>query len=89
MRMSDERSTILKKIRGSQNSLGFWTPCCEFQIPGTEFQIVCQWNLDSRSKNVGGWWFSRLLELYSGFQSPKSGFHKQKIPGYWIPDSLT
>ena len=36
MRMSDERSTILKKIRGSQNSLGFWTPCCEFQIPGTQ-----------------------------------------------------
>ena len=45
--------------KGIQDSLGFWTSCRGFQIPGTEFRILCQWNLDSG-----------FLELYSGFQSP-------------------
>ena len=39
---------LLAPCKGSQNSLGFWIPCCEFQIPGTRFQIAYQWNLDSR-----------------------------------------
>ena len=35
-------------LEGIQGSLGFWIPRHGFQIPGTEFQILCQWNLDSR-----------------------------------------
>ena len=30
-----------------QDSLGFWIPHCGFRIPGTGFQILCQWNFDS------------------------------------------
>ena len=83
----------LAPCKGSQNSLGFWIPCCEFQIPGTRFQIAYQWNLDSRLQPLVAF----QIELYSGCQSPKSGFHKQKNPGFWIlqlnlswvPDSLT
>ena len=45
---------FLHHVRGSQNSLGFWIPRCEFQIPGTGFQIVNQWNLDSKSQPFVG-----------------------------------
>ena len=84
---------LLAPCKGSQNSLGFWIPCCEFQIPGTRFQIAYQWNLDSRLQPLVAF----QIELYSGCQSPKSGFHKQKNPGFgilqlnlsWVPDSLT
>ena len=31
-----------------------WIPGCGFQIPGTGFRILCQWNLDSRFQSVVG-----------------------------------
>ena len=34
-----------------QDSLGFWTSCHGFQIPVTEFRILCQWNLDSKAQD--------------------------------------
>ena len=63
---------LLAPCKGSQNSLGFWIPCCEFQIPGTRFQIAYQWNLDSR------------LQALEGFQITWAVFRisKSKI---WIP----
>ena len=37
----------IARYKGIQDSLGFWIPRHEFQIPVTGFQILCQWNLDS------------------------------------------
>ena len=41
-----------------QDSVGFWIPRCGFQIPNNfgRFRILCQRNLDSRFKIVGGIW---------------------------------
>ena len=54
-------------------------------IDGFSFERVVQFNLQ--------WIFSKLdsgfLMLDSGFQSQDSGFQRQKIPGFWNPDSLT
>ena len=51
--------------------------CLGFRIPGTEWiPVLCQWKLDSDSIR---WWDSGFLELYSVFQRPKSGFHKQNF----------
>ena len=55
--------------KGIQDSLGFW-------IPGIEFRILCQWNLDSG-----------FLELYSGFESP--GLRIPQAKTRWITDSTT
>ena len=85
MRMSDERSTILKKIRGSQSSLRFWTPCCEFQIPGTEFQIVYQgtWIQERKTLVCGG--FPDYLSCIQDFkaQNPDSTSKKFLDSGFY------
>ena len=71
---------------------GFHAVNSRFQVLDSRLLISGTWIQDCNR-----WWLSRLLELYSGCQSPKSGFHKQKNPGFWIlqlnlswvPDSLT
>ena len=71
---------------------GFHAVNSRFQVLDSRLRISRTWIQDCNR-----WWLSRLLELYSGCQSPKSGFHKQKNPGFWIlqlnlswvPDSLT
>ena len=68
--------------REIQDSPGFWIPRRGIGIPGTEFRILCQWNLILNSKRS---WDSG--ELYSRFadstskrnvevpQVKESGFH--------------
>ena len=72
-----------------QDNLGFWIPRCGFLIPGIEFRIPCQWNLDSRFQSLAGFRIS-----WAEFRIPKSrmsnstrtnstfefGFHKQNFP---------
>ena len=45
---------------------------------------LVSWILDSNLQQDSG-----FLVLDSGFQSPGSGFQRQKIPGFRNPDSLT
>ena len=60
-----------------EGSLVFWIPRHEFQIPGTGFHILCQWNLDSG-----------FLELFSGFKSPGFRIPESKLDS-WIPLSTS
>ena len=48
--------------------------------------IFCQRNLDAGFQSFLG---SRLLGLYSGFQSPSLSIPLEKLPGFRNPDSLT
>ena len=68
----------IPSCNGIQDSLGFWIPRRGFQIPGTGFWILCQWNLDSGFQSFVR---SGFFEMH-GFQSP--GF---RIPlcGFQIP----
>ena len=58
---------------------GFHAVNSRFQVLDSRLLISGTWIQDCNR-----WWVSRLLELYSGFQSPKSRFHKQKNPVFWI-----
>ena len=73
-----------------EGSLVFWIPRHEFQIPGTGFHILCQWNLDSGFQWLVGFripwavfWIqkSRIPDsrIKTGFLD--SAFHKQNLPG--------
>ena len=80
-----------------QDSLGFWIPRCGFLIPGIEFRIPCQWNLDSGFQSLAGFRIS-----WAEFRIPKSrisnstrtnstvefGFHKQNFPDSGIRITL-
>ena len=67
--------TVTSPSRVIQDSLGFWIPHGGFRIPGTgQFQILCQWNLDSG-----------FLELHSELQS--SGFRILQAKISRIPES--
>ena len=78
------RILLSPHAREIQDSPGFWIPWRGIGIPGTEFRILCQWNLilnSNRSRDSG------FLELYSRFadstskrnvevpQVKESGFH--------------
>ena len=45
-----------------QECLFFWIPLYGFRIPRNEFQILCQWDLES---DFNRWWNFGLLKLYS------------------------
>ena len=51
-----------------QESLGFWIPLCGFRIPGTGFQVFCQWNSDSGFHSLTGFRILVSRVLDSGFQ---------------------
>ena len=66
--------------KGIHDSLGFWILRRGFWVPGTGFQILCQWNLDFGLPSLVGfprpWAESRIPE------SQDSRFHKQKFLGF-------
>ena len=39
-------------LKGIQDSSGFWIPRRGFWIPGIQYQILCQWNLDARFQSL-------------------------------------
>ena len=79
--------------KGIRDSLVFWIPRHEFQIPGTGFHILCQWNLDSGFQWLVGF---RIPWAVFWIQKPRipdsrvktwfldSAFHKQNLPGFRI-----
>ena len=72
-----------------QDSLGFWIPRCGFQIPNTcrRFRILCQRNLDSGFKIVGGI-LDSLGWIADAVKAPDFGFHAKKCPVLRNPHSL-
>ena len=93
---SDHLDKLLAPCKGSQNSLGFWIPCCEFQIPGTRFQIAYQWNLDSRLQPLVGfqitWAVFRISKSKIQIpQAKKSRILDSTTKSFlaWVVDSLT
>ena len=40
------------ELKGIQDSFGFWIPRRGFWIPGTQYQNLCQWNLDARFQSL-------------------------------------
>ena len=69
-----ELKVPVAQCKGIQDTFGFWIPRRGFQIPGTRFWILSQWDLDSG-----------FFELYSGFQSPGFQIPVAKISR--IPES--
>ena len=64
-------------LKGIQDSLGFWIPRRGFRIPGTVFQILGQWNLDSNRKWDSGFLCTGSLIFHSsisGFRIPQAKF---------------
>ena len=64
-------------LKGIQDSLGFWIPPRGFRIPGTVFQILGQWNLDSNRKWDSGFLCTGSLIFHSsisGFRIPQAKF---------------
>ena len=51
-----------------QDSLESWILRCGSRIPGTGFQILCQWKFDSVIQSLLGFWIP-----WGGFRSPKPG----------------
>lgn len=45
-----------RKCKRIQDSPKFWIPCHWFRIPATGLRIVCQWNWESRSQSLVGFW---------------------------------
>ena len=54
----------------------------QFRSMDTGFWIRCQWNLGSGFQLQVG---SRILELYSRFQSPRFQIPREKFPGFRFP----
>ena len=63
------RILLSPHAREIQDSPGFWIPWRGIGIPGTEFRILCQWNLILNSNRS---WDSGFLELYSRFADSTS-----------------
>ena len=74
--ISSLKATELKvpvaQCKGIQNTFGFWIPRRGFQIPGSRFWILSQWDLDSGFQSL------------KGFRIPWVVF---RIPKSRIPDS--
>ena len=97
--ISSLKATELKvpvaQCKGIQNTFGFWIPRRGFQIPGTRFWILSQWDLDSGFQSLKGfripWVVFRIpksrIPDSSGKNFPDSGFsiflHKA-ITGFLI-----
>ena len=73
---------------GIQDTLRFWIPCCGFQIPGTKFQILCQWILAFNHYGIPDFLRSILDYKNPRFRIPEFQIPKQKLPGFWYSDSL-
>ena len=75
-----ELKVPVAQCKGIQDTFGFWIPRRGFQIPGTRFWILSQWDLDSGFQSLKGF---RILWVV--FRIPKS-----RIPdssGKNFPDS--
>ena len=81
--------TLCKEI---QDSLGFCIPHRGFQIPGIEFPIPCQWNLDSGFQSLAefriSWAEFRISNSTRTNSTVEFGFHKQNFPGSGIRITL-
>ena len=69
-----------------RESLGYWTPHCGFQIPGSGFRYPPQQIPDSKSAAFHSLTDSRFLERDPLFQRQDSEFHKQIFPWFQSPD---
>ena len=67
-----ELKVPVAQCKGIQDTFGFWIPRRGFQIPGTRFWILSQWDLDSGFQSL------------KGFRIPWVVF---RIPKSRIPDS--
>ena len=99
LRTSPGYAPSLAPCKGIRDSLVFSIPRHEFQIPGTGFHILCQWNLDSGFQWLVGFripwavfWIqkpripdSRIKTLIPGFRFPQA--KPSRIPDYTSKDS--
>ena len=77
----DARNIVTcRPMQGIPDSLGFW-------IPGSGFQILCQWKLDFGFQSLVGFRIPWVVFRISKVQD--SGFHKQKFHGSRNLDSVT
>ena len=69
---------LLAPCKGSQNSLGFWIPCCEFQIPGTRYPDCLSVEPGFKIATVGG--FPDYLSCIQDFKVQNPDSTSKKIP---------
>ena len=67
---------ILTALCAGIQDRGFRIPRHGFRIPGTAYQILCQWNVDSGFQTVAQF---RIPITYPGFQSPGLRIPQAKI----------